>query len=364
MISIRKFMDGAPPAESGPLKAQDKGLLQAVLGAFGASLKAMGNASYEACPGVGDALKRKLAEAGSNLSSPMSSEQVEAAGQTIEQELSAWGKSTAGHLQQTAGEVRELLLTMARTAESVGTRDQRFAGQISEVTERLARIATLDDLSHIRTSIARSASELRGSIERMAAEGKAAVDELKKQVKTYQTKLDEAEEQASRDALTRVRNRMSVESLIEAKITAGKPFTVAMIDMDGFKKVNDKHGHQAGDELLVQFATELRSACRSTDVVGRWGGDEFVLMIESGLDESTAQVDRLRPWICGDYAVKGRDGEVKLHVEASIGLAEHRPPEPLKELMARADEAMYENKAERKRETAVESQSRPLQRAS
>ena len=364
MISIRKFMDVAPPAESGPQKAQDKGLLQAVLGAFGASLKAMGNASYEACPGVGDQLKRKLAEASSHLASPLNSEQMEAAGETIEQELSAWGKRTARHLHHQAGEVRELLLTMARTAEAVGTRDQRCAGQMSEVTARLARIATLDDLSHIRTSIARSANELRGSIERMEAEGKAAVEELKKQVKTYQVKLDEAEELASRDALTRVRNRMSVESMVEARIKAGKPFTVAMIDLDGFKKVNDTCGHLAGDELLVQFATELRSACRSTDVVGRWGGDEFVMVIESGLDESTARIDRLRPWICGDYTVNGREGEVKLHVEASIGLAEYRPPEMLKQLMARADEAMYENKAARKCVTAIESQLQPLQRAS
>jgi diguanylate cyclase (GGDEF)-like protein len=109
--------------------------------------------------------------------------------------------------------------------------------------------------------------------------------------------------------------------------------------------VNDDHGHVTGDDLLKQFSTELRSACRSTDVIGRWGGDEFILLFDCGLAEAEAQVVRLRKWICGSYTVRGKAGEVKLRVDASIGLAERAAGEAMKELLSRADAAMYEEKA-------------------
>lgn len=70
-------------------------------------------------------------------------------------------------------------------------------------------------------------------------------------------------------------------------------FCIAIVDMDGFRKVNDAHGHLVGNELLKQFAKELASACRSADVTRRWGGDEFVIALDCSLAEANSQIDRL-----------------------------------------------------------------------
>ncbi|HEV2487822.1 MAG TPA: GGDEF domain-containing protein [Terracidiphilus sp.] len=183
----------------------------------------------------------------------------------------------------------------------------------------------------------------------MTAEGKAAIDQLREQVSTYQAKLEEAEKIASRDALTGLRNRLCVESLIERQIGAKVAFCVAIADLDGFKKVNDEHGHLTGDELLKQFATELVSACRSTDVIGRRGGDEFIILFVCSFPDASAQSDRLSKWVCGNYTIRGKSGAQKLMVDASIGLAEHMPGETMKDLLARADAAMYEQKATSKK---------------
>jgi diguanylate cyclase (GGDEF)-like protein len=233
---------------------------------------------------------------------------------------------------------------MARTAESVGQRDQRCAGQINEVTARLKAIASLEDLTEIRASIAKSAAELKNSVERMTVEGKAAIDQLRKEVSSYQAKLEDAEEIASRDALTGLRSRLCVENQIERRIGSGTPFCVAIIDIDEFKKVNDDHGHLTGDELLAQFATELRSACRSTDLIGRWGGDEFIILLDYALPEANIQADRLMKWVCGNYTVQAPSGPMKLRVDVSIGLAEYVPGETMRDLLARADAAMYQHK--------------------
>jgi diguanylate cyclase (GGDEF)-like protein len=262
----------------------------------------------------------------------------------VKQELGTWGLQAAKHYQGKAREVKDLLLAMARTAESLGARDMRCAGQIAEVTTSLKRVVSLDDLTEIRASIERSAVDLKSSIDRMTEEGKAAIDELKTRVSTYQVKLEEAEKIAFRDALTGLRSRLCIETLVEDRIACGGSFCLAIADLNGFKTVNDQYGHVTGDELLKQFATELKSACRSTDAIGRWGGDEFVIVFDGSLKDAEQQIERVRRWVCGNYELRAPSGIVKLHVDASIGLAEHKPGELLNELVARADERMYAEK--------------------
>ena len=87
-----------------------------------------------------------------------------------------------------------------------------------------------------------------------------------------------------------------------------------------------------GDEVLKQFAGELRSAGRATDVACRWGGDEFIVLLDCHLDEAEERTGGLHRWICGNYTVHGPAGELKLNIDASIGLAEWAPGEGLQSL--------------------------------
>jgi diguanylate cyclase (GGDEF)-like protein len=274
----------------------------------------------------------------------MTPETVQATDKDVREQLREWGWRTERHYRERAGEVRELLLTVARTTESVGARDHRCLGQMQAVTDRLQAIARLEDITEIRSSIEKSTAELKSSIQRMSDEGKAAVEQLCKQVSGYEAKLEAAEELASRDALTKVRSRIYVEGQIERRIAMQTPFCLAVVDIDGFKKINDEFGHVVGDEALKQFANELKSACRSTDIVGRWGGDEFLILFDCGLPDARAQTDRVTKWVCGGYTVSSPSGQKKLELSASIGLAECTPDEQIKELLARADAAMYAHK--------------------
>jgi diguanylate cyclase (GGDEF)-like protein len=345
MISLKRYLDSDSPDFHSETEANPLEPAVVALEVYGAALAAMGHCSLDACPGLGDQLKQALERLKAELSPAMSDDRLAANGEQAREQLRDWGGDAARHYQDKAREVKEMLLTMARTAESVSARDQRCAGQMNAVTERLKAIASLEDLTEIRTSIDRSAAELKTSIERMAEEGKQVLDELRKRVENYQAKLEEAEKIASRDALTGVNSRLNVESQIEKRIETGAVFCVAIVDIDGFKKVNDVHGHLTGDELLKQFAGEMRSACRSTDIIGRWGGDEFILLFDAGLEEAEAQTERLRKWVCGNYNVTGKQGPLQLRVDASIGLAAHTASQGIKELVAQADAAMYEQKA-------------------
>jgi len=345
MISLKKYMDSA---QTGPVSADEpvkKGDLPVALGAYRAALEEMGKCSVNVSPALGEELKHGLEKVAEALTVSINPVAIAATEAEVREQLQNWGRKTVAHNQKQTGEVKDILLMMARTAESVGTRDQRCAQQIDEVTTSLKAIANLDDLTQIRTSIRKSALELKTSIERMTAEGKAVLDKLRTEVSTYQTKLEEAESIASRDCLTGVLSRFCMENQIEKRLQQDKPFCVAIIDIDRFKKVNDEHGHLIGDELLKQFATEMKSASRSTDLTGRWGGDEFLLMLDCELPVAQTQIERLQKWVCGDYTLKGNGEPLKLRVDASIGLAEHQPGETLKVLVDRADAEMYQRKA-------------------
>ena len=318
--------------------------MRAALSAYGSALVEMGNCSLDACPGLGSHLKDRLAHLRAGLVVTMGAKALCTTEASVKAELSKWGRQSAKHYQGKAREVKELLLVMARTAESLGSRDQRCAGQIEDVTTRLKEIVSLEDLTQIRASIERSAVELKSSIERMTEEGKAAINELKTEVSTYQARLEEAEKIAFRDGLTGLRSRLCVETLIEDRIASGARFCVVIADLNGFKAVNDRYGHVTGDELLKQFATELKSVCRSTDAIGRWGGDEFMIVFDGSLKDAELQIERVRQWVCGNYDLRAPSGTVRLRVDASIGLAEHKPGELLNDLVARADERMYAEK--------------------
>ncbi len=345
MISLKRYLEQAQTGSIGHDERETKALLPATVAAYRSALVEMGNCGQDACPALGEELKQGLGKLEEKLSAGITCEAVEHTESGVREQLQGWGRSTARHYRQKTSEVKEILLVMVRATESVGERDQRCAQQITEVTTRLRGITNLEDLTEIRASIEKSVSELKTSIDRMTAEGKAAIDQLRAEVSNYQARLEKAEHIASRDSLTGARSRLWVEGQIEQSLRAGSPLCVAIIDIDGFKQVNDEHGHLVGDELLKQFATELQSACRTTDIIGRWGGDEFIILLNGGIAEVKAQTDRLRAWVCGNYTIQGNSGPRKLQVDASIGLAEHMPGEAMKELVDRADAEMYQHKA-------------------
>lgn len=153
------------------------------------------------------------------------------------------------------------------------------------------------------------------------------------------------EQQAARtDPLTSVANRRSFEEMagieLERARHTGRPLTVAYLDVDDFKLVNDQQGHSRGDALLATLAATLRGATRAVDVVGRLGGDEFgLLLVETDGPTAESLLHRLRDTLDGAMAGNGWD------VTFSIGCATYlSPARSVDEMMVRADQLMYEAK--------------------
>jgi diguanylate cyclase (GGDEF)-like protein len=222
---------------------------------------------------------------------------------------------------------------------------------LSAFTSRLHNIGDLEDLTQIRAQLVAGASELKGYVDQMTLESNTLVKQLKTEVSDYEAKLRAAEEMVVRDELTGLSNRRNVEERIELRIAAGAPFCIAILDLDKFKHVNDTYGHLAGDNLLKQFASELRGHSRGHDVVGRWGGDEFIVVLDCDLPAANQQIDRTKKWMFGEYKIQNGVGnaEIRVAVTASIGLAQWGPGESIQDVLERADNSMYTEKGLKKK---------------
>ena len=338
MISLRRYLDQSIH-RTGSLVTEDC-LAEIVLKAYCASLTQMGECGVDACPDLAPEFARSLKRIVESLGSLPARDSVIASEDAVRELLRGWGRQVSGHYDRKATDVRDLLLVMSRTAESLGNKDDRVARQIDGVTQQLKSIVSLNDVSRIRASVEASARELKDSLNRMTAEGKALVEHLRAEISTYQTKLEKAEHISSCDALTGLGSRRWIESRIQERIISGARFSIVLIDIECFHKVVETYGNLVGDLLLKEFARELRSSCRFTDVVGRWGSDEFVILLDDAGPDCRPQINRLRASICRRYHVPGRTGYVNVPLSVSMGMAECRPGEDVQILLSRADEEL------------------------
>lgn len=159
--------------------------------------------------------------------------------------------------------------------------------------------------------------------------------------------LARMEERATRDGLTGVLSRPAFQERAEAVLGPRRDgalveVSVLMIDLDHFKGINDRHGHAAGDRVLVAMADAVRGCLRSTDLIGRMGGEEFAVVIP-GIpeDEAVDRAEQIRIAV-GDLRVQTRHEDSVLAVTASIGVAHDASPAAvLDDLLDRADDALY-----------------------
>jgi diguanylate cyclase (GGDEF)-like protein len=161
---------------------------------------------------------------------------------------------------------------------------------------------------------------------------------------------------ARRDELTGVLNRRALMELIEAEQQrlerGGPPYGVALLDLDHFKRINDVHGHLVGDEVLRVFVRTVAGATRAVDRLGRYGGEEFMLLLQGAGDaaEAHAALERARGAV-----VRQAWGDIApgLQLTVSIGAALARRGESVEQLLTRADQALYRAKGAGRDRTVV-----------
>ncbi|MBN1321706.1 MAG: GGDEF domain-containing protein [Thermoleophilia bacterium] len=160
-------------------------------------------------------------------------------------------------------------------------------------------------------------------------------------------RVDELSVEAETDALTGIRNRRGIEIKLDSCMAECREIDVSggvlFADIDFFKEVNDTYGHDAGDRVLRMVANTLKHNLRDTDVVGRWGGEEFLALLKH-IDETglAATAEKLRTLVASSFLnIEGAE----VRVTISIGATLLRPEDTAQTIVARADRLLYESKS-------------------
>jgi diguanylate cyclase (GGDEF)-like protein len=330
MISLRHYIDHFRTGNT-----------DSALAEFRLTLLAMGESGQRAVPSLNSELSLRLAEIGSELKAPASSESLKNVRERARTELLRWADAA---LQHQIENERKTIAVVARLAETVGAKDEKFKREISALAQEMLSVAEMNDLSRIRASIVDSTTLLKSCVERMAEEGKASMRRMTGEIESYRTRLEESEKAASVDPLTQLANRRTFEKQLDRLMQEAKPFTLILIDLNDFKEVNDAHGHLAGDDLLRQFAKELRAQFMPADLVSRWGGDEFAAIVPGNSDEAEDRVRRIHGWALGPYKINTGSEIVKITLQASVGVVPWDGRESASDLVDRADKGLYSKK--------------------
>ncbi|MCX7946517.1 MAG: GGDEF domain-containing protein [Hydrogenophilus sp.] len=243
----------------------------------------------------------------------------------------------------------ELKTLLARFLDEMATVVERSGGYQHELAHAAEVIASARDLTevgpllgHLLESTRTFQSQVARSHEELKA-AKAQAEAAEARVRELEAQLNEISMLVVRDPLTGVLNRRGLEEAFAREINRAshrhEPLALALIDIDNFKQINDTFGHQAGDDALKHLATMARRYLRAQDIVGRYGGEEFVVLLPATTAETAAEViRRLQRALTRELFFAGGEQRV---ITFSAGVTEVMIGESIEAAQQRADGAMY-----------------------
>ena len=242
---------------------------------------------------------------------------------------------------------RELtgLVSLVREAiTAVGVENDSLRTGLIRSLDRFEAVGQFGDIKEIKRRLAAEVIVMKQSMAERSSAWEARVEELGERVTLLETELLTSRREASLDPLTHVANRRTFDRACrEWTKSARAGFVLAMVDIDGFKAINDAFGHAGGDSALVAVAQALKGSVRAQDLVARIGGDEFaILMADLTLRQAESRLKTVVAAVAAVQLPTVPDPSFTLTV--SCGASEFSAGDTASSLIQRADEALYEAK--------------------
>ena len=299
--------------------------------------------------------------------------QCEAMGQTLAQGLTARSVRSVSELLHNTRErqhslreersrardaLKGLINRMLQELGELGQHTDRFSDSVGKYATVIEQADSLESLAGVVREMveeSRSVQSLVQTTQGRLRDEHDRASQLAERVEQLEGELRKLSSEVQTDQLTQIANRRGLIATFDterAKLERDpKPLALALLDIDNFKKLNDNLGHAAGDEALKSLAARVSGLLRPGDKVGRWGGEEFVLILpEAPLEEAQAVLLRLQRSLSASlFMHEGRD----VFVTFSAGVTLFRMGETMEQALDRADEALYEAKRTGKNRACV-----------
>jgi len=254
--------------------------------------------------------------------------------------------------------LKDAIQRMLSELDELGDHTGRFSESVASYVDTIASADSLESLAGVVRQMvdeSRAVHDLVSHTQERLRDGRERASELEARVRSLEDELRRLSDEVSTDVLTEVANRRGLMQAFEVETARhereGGELAVGLLDIDNFKKLNDSLGHAAGDVALKSLAGHVRQQLRPIDVVARFGGEEFVVLLPgAAVAEAQQTLTRLQRSLSSSLFM--HDGR-EVFVTFSAGVTRWRPGEALEAALERADEALYEAKRTGKNRTCI-----------
>ena len=254
--------------------------------------------------------------------------------------------------------VKNMMMTFIDRLSSVATTTGDFHEKIGGFSEKISHAQNIIELNTILDEVLRETrivqTEALKSRDRMIL-ARQEVQEAEQRIHSLEAKLQHMSELVREDQLTGSLNRRGLDDVFERETARsdrrGTPLCIAILDLDDFKRLNDTHGHLVGDAALKHLVKIVKETIRSMDVIARFGGEEFVILLpETSVEAAFQTMTRLQRELTKHFFMHENE---KLLITFSAGVALRNPNEDQAALVKRADKAMYQAKQSGKNRVVI-----------
>ncbi len=344
MISIKKSMDQLEETE---LRCR------LMLRLYTRALQAVERAVVVLAGAGAQRFRERIAEARLQAEKQAAVEVMEQGQAKIEEELDGLTHELADALDKKERDYKEVIRIVTDAAATMTQSGLRQGEELKQFATKIESVSRLESISEIREQLSSRVSELMAMAGQIQLEGQERARALEDEIQRVNEKLRHAEVLAETDVLTGLGNRRKAEKCIHAAIASGMPLSLLLFDLNGFKTINDRYGHGSGDQLLKAVARQMQNAVRETDIVCRWGGDEFVILLAEKLAEAGKRAARIQRNAFGHFIFNHNEQTISVNLSASFGVAEYQAGQTAEEFFERADGLLYERKRQRQPDRAA-----------
>jgi diguanylate cyclase len=317
---------------------------QTVRTCYLAALQAVQENAVEITPDATSDFRQRIGILHRELSGGSDLGSFESSREALKEALQDYRQRSDKTLAQKDEDLRAIITALATAAETLSEHNDTHSATLKDFAAQFQSVARGPDLARMRTDLTRHVAEFRVAAQSMWHESQLSISEMQVQLRDFQKRLEHAECRATIDALTGVLNRGEGELRLRKAIESGRPVSILLIDLDGFKTVNDRWGHTAGDQVLKTFALTLSHDVRASESVSRWGGDEFLLMMTGNEQAARQRAAKLREKLRIRHRVVVLGKVVDVEISASVGVAQALVGETMEDLLTRADMQLYGHK--------------------
>ena len=279
------------------------------------------------------------------IDGPINHRALEDASQSLKEVIYRQG-TLKDSLSEAKATVRNMITLFIDQLGSMASSTDDYHGKIEVYSQKISKASNISELNVILSDVMRDTRTIQAealqSRDHML-NARREVEAAEARIHALESQLAEISALASHDQLTSSLNRRGLDDAIQREQARAErqktPLSVALLDLDDFKRLNDEYGHDAGDEALIHVVRIIRDTMRSMDVVGRFGGEEFVVLLpDTSAEEAVSVVARLQKELTKRIFMYNNQ---KLFITFSAGVATRADGEDMADTLKRADSAMY-----------------------